>query len=144
MIIFCGSLPANLISGNHYVLFGQQAACCPKVFIPVIGVHLGDGHAFGFGCMDKFGIVQVYPHMAGIGRWFEEHQVSGLQVGFFYRLSEGGLCPGGPGQIHREKILINGFDKSGAIDTVPAVAAQTVAGAPPSPVFSLQLLLNIR
>ena len=81
--------------------------------------------------------------MAGITGWFKEYQIAGLKLIAGYGFSLENLSFSRARQIDIERILINRFHKTGAVDTPAAGAAQSMAGAFPALILIKDALLDI-
>jgi len=114
---------------------GEDAACRPIVFAPIVLVDLRDDHAFSFGGMDEGPFSQENTYMTGIARWFEENEVSCLKLMPLYgdALFDLFLCR--TRQRHIEGVPVDGSHKARAVDPSLTRAAQFVPRPFPLPVF---------
>ena len=81
--------------------------------------------------------------MAGVTGRFKEYQIAGLKLIPGYGFSLVDLCFCRPRQIDIERIPINRFYKTGAVDTLAAGTPQSMAGAFPALILIKDALLDI-
>lgn len=81
--------------------------------------------------------------MAGITGRFKKYQIAGLKLITGYGFSLVDLCSCRPRQIDIERITIDRFYKTGAVDPLAAGTPQSMAGAFPALILIDDALLDI-